>query len=498
MRRFLTYGAVSLLSALAFSGQAQSLDFFKIQSVKFVDKPSRRGDFLYQETVRPDKTQEKVFLPYLEVTVRTGERTRAETVYAKVYFYDRSGKPMEKTDSPIPVMRGSTAPYPMPVFFEKNKDEILYFTVPKKVVNSQGWKAIAVFGDKLAAAAAAYPSGLIATYDFPERHQVDKPERVRREAATDPVIQYVVKTRSAQQPQITLFMRPPIGMTDVSDADGVLAMCLLANNVDDIKRRLQVVEATDDVGSVLRFAEKHKLVILCWGSRSLWDPRTNWDEQSKEVGKQMDETFDEVAAAWARGVEELSRKYGMPEKGFLLWGVSGSAQYAQRLALRKPQYFLAVHVHIPSSFDKPTREASRVLWCLTTGENESGYERSLHFLSACREMGYPIIYKAIPGLGHQEHPLAERLGLAFFEYALSLREEKLVFEDSVKNKHPAVIRERAANSDCPWPESFRPPTCVGDVVNQEVFPFNKSERVPAAFRVDLPTQSLADVWKLEK
>lgn len=498
MKQIRTYGIAFLAMIFAGPCQAQLFDFFKIQSVKFVDKPSRKGDEVYQEIVRPDKTKERVFLPYLEVTVRTGERTRAETVYAKVYYYDRSGKLTEKSDKPFPVIRGSEQPYPMPVFFEKNTDETLYFAVPKKVVNSAGWKAVAVFGDQLAAAAAAYPSGLVAAYDFPERSQVDKPMRVRREAVTDPVIEHVVKTGNVKQPQITLFMRPPIGMTDVSDADGVLAMCLLANNVDELQRRLQVVEAQDDVGSVLRFAEKHKLVILCWGSRSLWDSRTNWDEQSKAAGKQMDETFDEVAAAWARGVEELSRKYGMPEKGFLLWGVSGSAQYAQRLALRKPRYFLAVHVHIPSSFDKPTREAGRVLWCLTTGENESGYERSLHFLSACREMGYPIIYKAIPGLGHQGHPVAERLGLAFFDYALSLREEKSMFEGAMNGMYSGVKKAGGANQERPWPESFRSPACVGDVVNQEVFPSNKAERVPAAFRIDLPTQRLADVWKLEK
>ncbi|MDD4017066.1 MAG: hypothetical protein PHV28_03890 [Kiritimatiellae bacterium] len=499
MRKFWTYGAVFLLSGLAFSGQVQSFDFFKIQSVKFVDQPSRKGNILYQEAVRPDKTKERVFLPYLEVTVRIGERTRAETVYAKVYYYDRSGKLTERSDKPFPVARGSSKPYPMPVFFEKTKTETLYFAVPKKVVNSQGWKAVAVFGDKLAAAAAAYPSGLVAAYDFPERPQVDKPARVRREAATDPVIQYVVKTRSAKQPQITLLMRPPIGMTDISEADGVLAMCLLANSVDEIKRRLQVVEAKDDVGSVLRFAEKHKLVILCWGSRSLWDPRTNWDDQSKGVGKQMDETFDEVSAAWARGVEELSqKKYGMPEKGFLLWGVSGSAQYAQRLALRKPQYFLAVHVHIPSSFDKPTREASQVLWCLTTGENESGYERSLRFLSTCREMGYPIIYKAIPGLGHQGHPVAERLGLSFFEYALSLRDEKSAFEDARKGTYSGAKKAGGADHERPWPESFSSPACVGDVVNQEVLSFDKAAWIPSSFRIDLPTQTLADIWKLEK
>lgn len=34
-------------------------------------------------------------------------------------------------------------------------------------------------------------------------------------------------------------------------------------------------------------------------------------------------------------------------------------------------------------------------------------------------MGYPIVYKAIPGLGHAGHPNAAALGFEFFEYTLS-------------------------------------------------------------------------------
>ena len=216
------------------------------------------------------------------------------------------------------------------------------------------------------------------------------------------------------------------------------------------------------------------------------------------MNKQMDETFDDVAKAWAKGVEELSRKYGMPDKGFLLWGISGSAQYAARLALRQPQFFLAIHVHVPSSFDQPTPEARRVLWCLTTGENEVGYERSLRFLSACRELGYPIIYKAIPGLGHAGHPLAEKLGLDFFEYALSLREEKAKFEAGISKTFSNIRKGGDEQPNRPWPKSFRTPAFVGDIVNQEIFRFDKANMVPANFRIMLPTRELADTWNREK
>lgn len=388
---------------------------------------------------------------------------------------------------------------PCRFFFEKNKNEALYFVVPKKVLAIPEWRAVVVFGDTLAATATVFPSGFPGMFDFPERTQVDKPVKVRREPVTDPVVEHVVKTGNTKQPQLTLFMRPPIGMTDMSEADGVLAICLLANSVEELKRQLQKADARDEVGGILRYAEKRKLVLLCWGSRSLWDPQKNWDELGKEVAKEMDDTFDDVAAAWTRGVENLAHRYGMPDHDFLLWGESGAAQYAQRLALRKPQYFLALHAHIPSSFDKPSSAASRVLWCLTTGENESGYERSLRFLTECRAMGYPILYKAIPGLGHEGHPVADRLGLAFFDYALSLREEKRDYEESISEGKRLGRGTQDNRSTLPWPTSFRAPEFVGDVVNQQVFSAAEAaDNVPEGFRVSIPTKILADIWKSEK
>jgi hypothetical protein len=161
--------------------------------------------------------------------------------------------------------------------------------------------------------------------------------------------------------------------------------------------------------------------------------------------------------------------------------------------LRTPDYFLAVHVHIPSSFDKPTAEAARVLWCLTTGENESGYERSLRFLTECRGMGHPILYRAVPGLGHRSHPVTDRLGTLFFDYALGLREERRECDES------AAGGIRKGQPPHPWPVSFREPEFVGDVVNQQTFRAGKdAEWVPEAFRTDIPTKALAEAWKKER
>jgi hypothetical protein len=161
------------------------------------------------------------------------------------------------------------------------------------------------------------------------------------------------------------------------------------------------------------------------------------------------------------------KEYGIPSNGYLLWGISGSAQYACRLALRKPEYFLAIHAHIPSSFDKPTPDGRRILWCLTTGELEAGHKRSLRFYQQCRALGYPIIYKAIVGLGHAGSPIADNIGREFFEYALSVRDQRIAFDSSLNNPLSQFQLAQADDGMVkPWLSSFCNPPYVGDAVNQ--------------------------------
>ncbi len=320
--------------------------------------------------------------------------------------------------------------------------------------------------------------------------------KVERKATMDPVIAQVVKTHNPRQPQITLFLRPPQGVTDGSQVKGVLAMCMLANSVEEIRRQLQGIEPGKEVEGILGFAEKHKLAILAWGSCGLWSPNASYDEQTRQVNREMDKSFDEVAKAWELGVKQLSQKYGIPQRNFMLWGICGSAQWAHRLALRKPDYFLAVHVHIPGSFDQPTVEANKVMWLLTTGELYAGYERAKRFYADCRKLGYPMVFKAIVGLGHSESSVADELGLAFFEYALSMSAQREAFDKSLTDLSRHLLASEKGQSQ-PWPESFRTPAFVGDIVNQEVFPFEQQEMVPAGFRVPLPTKEIADLWNVK-
>lgn len=480
-------------------------EFYEVQKIEYLAKAPQKGMAVYIDVPIRDnagkatKIVTSVFVPCLAVRVVTEEQVKASNTFAKVYFYDGRGKLIEKVDAPSSVARGRRNRHAKPVFFPKGKAETIFFAVPEKVLGHKGeWSALVVFGDKQGVHAALYPArGMITGFDFPEKElYLNRGKAGPRQAFMNPLIEHVVKTNVPEQPKITLFLRPPIGMTDASEAKGVLAMCITAPGVEEIRRKLQGIEPGEDLRGLLKLAEKHKLIILCWGSRGMRQPGTTWDEIDRKTNARMEKIFDEISDKWNQGIDELVRKYGLPDKHFLLWGGSDAGQYSLRLAMRKPERFLAVHSHIPNGFDAPRPEGNRVLWLLTMGELDFCYERSLRFLNAARKLGYPITYKAIPGMGHSSHQGISALGERFFDWALTIKEEREAFDKRQNAPFGRPLLEKA-DELTPWPELYRNPPFVGDVVNQEMFPLEKSDMVPAGFRVSLPTKKIAESWNIK-
>lgn len=487
---------IILILACCIPLMSQYEKFFSVQSIRFYSNEPSHTAAIFREIVKKDGQVIRDFLPFIRASVFTRSQQSSKKLFAKAYFYN-SAKQIVGAVDPYPIMRRDEASkFAFPAVFLKEKSEDIYFVVPQNVLDLKQWFVVIIFGDLYEIDARTYPRGEVNDFSFPEKSRFFNPIPVCREIFVDPVIEYKVKTKSKKQPHITFFIRFPVGITNVADSRGVLAMCLLAHNVEEMKRKLQNLKADDEVGGLLRFAQDNKLTIICWGAKQLWNPRYNWDEQSKKINRLQERDFNEVSDAWAKGIDDISRKYGLPKNNFLLWGISAAGQYAARLALKKPEYFLAVHVHIPSSFDNPTRNAKKILWCLTTGENEIGYQRSLNFLRHCQQLGYPIIYKAIPGLGHSEHQSANQLGLVFFKYAL--------LEQKNRNKNSTRVLPNAndlphfalqQNTSCP--ESFRNPIYWGDVINQQKLSLIETKFVDEMNIIALPTKEIADAWSNE-
>lgn len=472
-------------------------DFFKIGAVKFLRKEPRDGVGAWSVVTDPvsKRKYHENFLPCLEVPVSAEESIRSERTFARAYFFDQDNTIIGKQSRASPSgLKAEKAHYGMPVLFPKGKSVRLFFEIPG-TIRDRKWKAVVVFGDKHEAVMACYPSTESDfLLDYPEKKLVhDRPAGgVERKPAMDPLVEHKVKTWNPKMPQFTLFLRPPKGVDDAGEIQGVLTLCVLANNIEAVRRELQREEMSGDYGGILGFANKNKLAIIAWASQRLWNPNVNFEDLPKDAARNADRSFDLVANAWERGVEELSEKYGLPKSGYLLWGGCGAAQWAHRLCMRKPDYFLAIYIHIPGSFDKPTAEARKVLWCLTTGELYGGYERSNKFVKECRAMGYPIVYKAIVGLDHAGHPDATRLGLKFFEFAMSVKELRAKYDADAKN---VLIAAKKAEEFQPWLNLFQDPPFYGDMINQEIYAAEQRDMIPAGFRIALPTEEIAAMWQ---
>ena len=312
--------------------------------------------------------------------------------------------------------------------------------------------------------------------------QVARAEAARPSAASPAlgsIIEHAVKTKLRNYEQLTLFLiLPPSGR-----ADGVLCLSLLANSPDDVRAQLLGTSDRHRDEQSFAFAQRHNLAILAWGAHRLWDPSRNWDELPREKAKKIDADFDLVANAWDAGINFLVKKHGIPEFGYLMTGSSGAAQFAQRLALRRPERFLAVHIHVASSFDIPVKGGASLLWCVTTGENEMGYERSRRFFKAARALFYPIVYKAYPGLGHEGSAKVTALGFACFDYALAEQARATQLNGG-----------KLARPD--WADIFSSSTSVADILNQAVYSKFDYLCVPLEFRMLLP-ETICEAWIAE-
>ena len=266
-----------------------------------------------------------------------------------------------------------------------------------------------------------------------------------------------------------MFLRQPSS----GRTDGVLCLSLLANSPLEVRELIRSGES-EQTKDAVEYAEANNLAIVAWGSRRLWDPKRNWDELPRAEAKRIDNDFDLAVQAWNEGIEHFAKNHGIARSGFLMRGFSASAQYAMRLAMRCPERFLAVHLQIPSSFDKPDLKASSLLWCLTTGENEMGYKRSLAFFSAARKANYPFIYKAYPGIGHVSDERARSLGFACFDF---------------------VRAEAAKSQGAPNLQSiFAASAHVADVYNQRACRAADADSIPPENRMPVPSAEILRAW----
>ena len=287
------------------------------------------------------------------------------------------------------------------------------------------------------------------------------------------LIEKTVKTGQASQPEITLLLRLPTGHSvDKPTAKGVLTFCTWDREDASLRRRL-----LNDQDPLVEYARRKGLAVLTWNTATLWSTGKSFNQLPRGQARAQDAVFDDVARAWERGVKELCREYGLPDSGFLLWGISRGAHWGSRLALRAPERFLAVHVHVANSYEKAVGSAAGPLWLVSSGDLDIGRDNAVAFYRLCQGKGFPMVLKVANGLGHATSPEIERLREAFFDYSLAVAER-------ANEMPPAEIMLADLKSA----------GLTGDLLTQEVYRGDAANIVPVAQRVPLPNEKLAKVW----
>ena len=83
----------------------------------------------------------------------------------------------------------------------------------------------------------------------------------------------------------------------------------------------------------------------------------------------------------------------------------------------------------------------------------------------------------------------------FFEYALMIADKRKAYDEELKDPLNQFQTTPATDGAMqPWLDSFCKPAYVGDIMNQEMFPYDQLNMVPIGFRVPLPTKEIADAW----
>ena len=259
---------------------------------------------------------------------------------------------------------------------------------------------------------------------------------------------------------------------------GVLALCTHRTEPGDVKKN---ITKNGRFKPFLGLADEYNLALVTWTNFKGYLTNISGDEMDREEYLQYDKNFDARAREWRNGYGRLCRKYDLPKKNGLMYGVSGGGQMAHRLALRMPEYFFAVHIHINSSYDQIKKDGNQILWLVTTGTREYGYPAGVRFYRNALEAGYYMIFRAEENLGHSDSPGTRAMGMAFWKYCLKF----LPDATDPEWRPPPVDRFYL----------MRYPTYIGDYLNMEAF---KSQVAPKHISpevmVALPSQSIAEAW----
>lgn len=307
-----------------------------------------------------------------------------------------------------------------------------------------------------------------------KKHGVSAQKAEKGKRNRDSSIIFVVRMPASWNPEESLKAKKE----NRSAVRGVIAYCPGHNTEEEL-----VSEMKKQAGyhHLVKLADKYNMALVSWSNFGHYDNSKNFDEISREEQRKMSQNMDARAAEWERGFKRILKNWNIPQGDAMVYGVSGGAQTAHRIVMRKPQYFSGIYIHVNSSYEAPSKAASKVLWFISTGELEYGYASAERFYIAALDSGYCAIFKAAENLGHATNDQTKAMCSAFFEYLIHF------IPDATDPKWTPPPVDKF--------EMMRYPAYIGDYLNHVAYPPEKAQKlIPKKHMVALPTKQIAQSW----
>jgi pimeloyl-ACP methyl ester carboxylesterase len=211
------------------------------------------------------------------------------------------------------------------------------------------------------------------------------------------------------------------------------------------------------------FADEHSLVLLAPTFTS-----TNSPQELRTKGYYYPEQGS--GAVIEEALSEVHRRTGAPVDKILIFGFSAGAHLAHRFALWKPDRVEAFVAYSAGWWSDPTPPLRVVPALIMCGESDERYEPTRAFMERGMALHLPWIWRSYKETGHQLTPAVRSMAEAF------LAEEA----DRLK-----------AGSGLTSPKLY------GDIQSYQVVSAADRETIPEAVRIPLPSEAVANVWKME-
>lgn len=268
--------------------------------------------------------------------------------------------------------------------------------------------------------------------------------------------------------------------TGVPAVGGVLAICTWHKEIYKLKENLSSEKSPHKY--LIKFADENNLALITWANFGGYQKALSSDEMSKKQAENSENIFSDRLMEWESGLRRIAKRYELPKDSMLIYGISGGAQIAHRIVLRKPQYFSGIHMHVNSSYDIPNSKAKNVVWLVTTGELEYGYTAAKRFYQRMIDLEYCVIFKAGENLGHDSNSQIDNLSMEFFKYMIKFTPDY----SNPEWKAPPIDKFYL----------IKHPIYVGDYLNQVAYPIENAVKNVSArkYMVALPTKQIAKAW----